>query len=231
MDMEDPDLVVLEPPCHRWSRRPEFLGGGDSDILWERRAEHFPLWKFVRKVWDHRTSRGRLVLTDQPRDARSLDLACMETRPGLASATVAQCRFGLKDPASGLLYRKLTRLDSNDEVFTAKLEKDAECICDDKHAVILGETVDNGVSVKKSAVAGRWTNSFAKHILRSARETIFERRSWRTEDNERDVWNCYVALHEACTGDPDLDFTDEPEIGDEDDDAMFQKEVRTDCRS
>jgi hypothetical protein len=61
MNKEDPDLVILEPPCHRWSRLPEFLGGGDSDILWERRAEHLPLWKFVREVWDHRTARRRLV--------------------------------------------------------------------------------------------------------------------------------------------------------------------------
>ena len=226
LDDEDPDLVVLEPPCHRWSRLPEWLNGGSDDLIWEKRAEHLPLWRFVRRVWDHRQARGRLVITEQPRDARSLELSLMVTRPGLVSAVVAQCRFGLRDPETLRLYRKLTRLDSNDEVFAATLQDQADCICEDPHEVIMGDTFLHGKRVKKSAVAGRYTPAFAKHILKGARKTLIERQGWRVAATEADVWECYVALHEDQPTDCGVDTDDPQEFGDEDDDLAFQREVR-----
>ena len=60
---EEPDLVVLEPPCTPWS--PIQLLN-DPKMVSKLQEEDYPLWLFNREVWNEQDGAGRLVLSEHP---------------------------------------------------------------------------------------------------------------------------------------------------------------------
>ena len=155
IDLMEPDLVVLEPPCGPWCQLQSL---NDPVKVAEKQEEHRPLWTFTRRVWNAQDRRGGLVLTEQPHTSLALQLPEMQARPHLCRAIRDQCQDGLCDPVSRKPYRKRTALDSNDEVFRAELERGGRCTHrPEEHETIMGSVRINGKTVSRSAWAARYT--------------------------------------------------------------------------
>ena len=92
----------------------------------------------------------------------------MVHRKHLSTAVVDQCRDGLKDPVSGLFYRKRSLLDVNNTDFKDALEMDAQCLhAPADHQHVRGEVFLHGKWIKRSQLAAKWTPKFANRILRN----------------------------------------------------------------
>ena len=166
LDRWEPDLVCLEPPCGPWSPLQNL---NDQQVVDFKCSLHMPFWDLAARVWKKQDSAGRLVLLEQPLLSAALKLDCMQSRSNVHRAVVDQCRFGLKDPQSGLLYRKRTALDVNSEIFAVALMRNGRCChAPREHQSIEGQTTLDGRSVSRSLVAGTWTPLFGKHILACA---------------------------------------------------------------
>ena len=139
---EEPDLLVQAPPCGPWSALQNLAP--DQAAVAQKRQEHLPLWRGVRRHWDAQHRAGRLNLTEQPQASMARQMDLMTGRPGLCTAIVDQCRDGLKDPFSHLDYRKRTALDVNDPICAEELAKDGQC-CHERwqHEPIIGTTLLN----------------------------------------------------------------------------------------
>ena len=162
-----PDLVVITPPCGPWCAWQRTCR--DWDALDETRKEHLPFWRMTREIWDIQTRGGRLCLTEQPEGSEALETEYMSTRDSLYRVTVDQCMFGLNDPASHKLYRKATNLDVNDQAFAVGLAGAPRCNHSPlDHEQIRGRMQVGGKWESRSAIAARWTRSFAKYILKAA---------------------------------------------------------------
>ena len=173
IDLMEPDLVVLEPPCGPWCQLQSL---NDPLKVAEKQEEHRPLWHFTRRVWNAQDRRGGLVLTEQPHTSRALQLPEMRNRPHLCRAIRDQCQDGLRDPVSRRPYRKRTALDSNDEVFRDGLERGGRCTHHpEEHETIIGSVRVNGKTVSRSAWAARYTPAFCRVILKAAERALEER--------------------------------------------------------
>ena len=181
IDLWEPDLVCLEPPCGPWSGLQAL---NHPEVVDMKRAIHMPFWTFSAKVWKRQNRAGRLVLLEQPLLSAALKLPCMLERSDVHRAVVDQCRFGLKDPLSSLLFRKRTALDVNSDVFAAALMKNALCNHQPhEHQPIEGQTMVDGQWVNRSLVAGTWTPHFGKHILACAALALSQGACWKQQVN------------------------------------------------
>ena len=112
-----------------WSRLQKLFQGPANPTVEQKRADDLVFWEFVDDMWAVQNELGRLVMTEQPKDAKSLLLLMMQRRPNLARALVAHCRFGVQDPMSGLPYQKWTAFDNNCQASADLLMDRANCIC------------------------------------------------------------------------------------------------------
>ena len=88
--------------------------------------------------------------------------------PNAGAAEVAQCMSGLRDPVSGLLCQKLTRLEVNDTDSAVYLEKDTRCThASEEHEPLEGH-LPSPYSCRRTTYAGAWAVDFGKHIVRAA---------------------------------------------------------------
>ena len=87
LEPQQPDLVVLAPPCGPWSA---LQSPNDPEEAERKRAADRVFWRFVRTCWDVQCRHGALVLTEQPAGSRALRLPEMEGRPHLCRARVSQ---------------------------------------------------------------------------------------------------------------------------------------------
>ena len=117
IDDDAPDAAMLAPPCGPWSPLQEWLNGKDPEGIARRRAEHLPLWFFVRRFWDKMATKGGIQILEQPHRARSLELKCMVERKDVHRAVIHQCAFGLVCPVSGAPMVKPTVIDSTSPSF------------------------------------------------------------------------------------------------------------------
>lgn len=176
IDVWEPDLVCLEPPCGPWSSLQAL---NDAVVVDFKRAMHMPFWIFCAKVWKKQDDAGRLVLLEQPLRSAALQLGCMSRRSHVFRAIVDQCQFDLRDPLNHKLFRKRTALDVNSEVFAAALMQGAKCGHQPhEHQPIEGQTLCDGKWVSRSLVAGTWTSSFGKHILSCAALALAHGSCW-----------------------------------------------------
>ena len=73
VDKEEPDLVILEPPCGPWSTLQN-LAAEPEELARKREADR-PFWVLARDVWERQDAGGRLVLTEQPFSSAALKLS------------------------------------------------------------------------------------------------------------------------------------------------------------
>ena len=195
MDRWNPDLVVLEPPCFPWCSLQNM---NDPKHVAELRAQHYPLWKFVSKVWDKQCKGSRLALSEQPETAQSLKLDIMEDRKNLSRVKVSQCAYGLQDPVSLRPYHKSISIDVNDDLFASHLEKTKRpCRWSrEEHETIQGTVRTPHGSQRRSELAARWTPDFCRWILDAAHATLREKSRQVTycalhTEVEEDIWDVF----------------------------------------
>ena len=215
LELWEPDLVVLEPPCGPWS---SWQALGDPVRTAQLREMHRPLWKFVRRCWNAQDHAGRLVITEQPQTAKSLDLDEMKSRPNLHRVIVHQCQHGLKDPVSQKPYHKATALDCNDEALARHLKAlNPPCnLPRSEHEAIQGSIRVNGKSVTRAQCASRWTPQFCKFILKAATKTL--------QEKESQIGQC--ALHEEVSQDEFDVYCAVADVNAVEENARFEEEMR-----
>ena len=182
-----PDLAVITPPCGPWSQWQHLRE--DLEALFETRRQHLPFWKLTRQIWDEQTKEERLALTEQPELSEALNLRYMQGREETWRVRVGQCKFGLKDPVSGLLYKKATALDVNDKEFAYEIARVKRCNhTPEEHEQIKGMVYYEGKWQRRSSLASRWTEKMAKHILWSAERALFMRQEQEIREQSGIEW-------------------------------------------
>ena len=79
----------------------------DQQLVAFKRNVHFPFQAFSKEVWVKQHRAGRLDLIHPPLRSAALQLERVKSRPHVRKAVVDQCQFGLCDPLTAKLYRKL----------------------------------------------------------------------------------------------------------------------------
>ncbi len=156
--VEQPELVSLEPPCGPWSTLQHLViaNPGNSytyEDLEELRSKHHVFWQFARKVWRIVTQYGGLCLIENPWSAESWSLEEMSSLENKYDVLIDQCTTGLRDPASGKLCQKRTKLRVNSQVFADLLSGHVCNHSPDEHEQIQGAVRTSNGTFSRSAYA------------------------------------------------------------------------------
>ena len=143
---EDPDLTVLAPPCDPWSQiqNLNMSRPGVLKKLLQKRRRHKVLLQFCKDVYTDRTSKGKVVLLEQP--SRSLMLQQPEIMPLVkrdGKTDFDMCAFNLRDPYTKEKLRKRTSIVTNSSAIRATLstaQHRLTCEPDEYHKPIRGNT-------------------------------------------------------------------------------------------
>ena len=154
LEEEDPHTVVIAFPCDPWSPLSNFK----DDYLkqWEQ-SEAFNHLKFLRRVCQSQTRRGRHFLIENPASSQAWKLMPWLLEMPHHTITMHQCRFGLKDHNKNFIL-KPTRLVSSSPTIAAEMS--LKCLGDHEHAPVQGR--GRGVS----ASLAEWTPEMGEAILR-----------------------------------------------------------------
>ena len=127
LEIEDPDVLVVSPPC------------GPFSILQEWNYSRMPLKKavlmlqegvqhvnFAMRLFEWQVRRGKVALFEHPRGARSWKEPRVERckrLQGVELVEADQCEFGLRVRAEEGLNKKPTRFMVNSEAIANKLRR------------------------------------------------------------------------------------------------------------
>ena len=170
-----PDVVVIAWPCNPWSSWQHInLAKAEGDkarlekILKVRRA-HRKLTKFCSEVMKWQAARGAYFVCENPVQSEAWKLpefSWLFSTTGVTTWVTDMCQYNLRDPVSGLYYRKATRLVSNVPSMESSMsDRCWESRFPHDHQVIMGSTRHENRSLARSVFAGWYTHEFCTRLL------------------------------------------------------------------
>eukprot|EP00435_Cladocopium_sp_Y103_P052575 s19_g16.t1 len=172
IQIEDPFLVSLAPICGPWSTMQwiNLARGGETEAkILEDRKKWYPVIQWLAGLIKDRLSKGREVLLESPFYGLLWKLKCMDdlmadcpvnavTGEPLELQHIDQCRYGLRDPGTGLALKKPTGLLTASEWMKLRLQR--RCQDDHQHRPIEGSNI--------SKMAEQWPPELCEQILGGA---------------------------------------------------------------
>ena len=125
LEEEDPDVLVISPPCGPFSRLQEWNYGRmefhKAKLMLQEGLHHLD---YAMRLYEWQVRRGKIALFEHPRGAKSWEeprvLRCMSL-PGVEVVEADQCAFGLRVREEEHLNRKPTRFMVNSKHMASKL--------------------------------------------------------------------------------------------------------------
>ena len=115
----NPDVVVMAPPCKGFGPWVHLNMIINPLAVCQARADGVPLAKLCARVAEHRLSKGKHFILEQPRTSLMFQMKeWLALEHVLYTANCDQCRFGLRN-ATGMLLKKPTRFVATDPMLIA----------------------------------------------------------------------------------------------------------------
>ena len=160
---EKPDLVVMAFPCTPWSTYQHYYAKkpGYLDKLEARRQAALPLLRFTNRVAKLQASRRACFLVENPLASSAWKRFELDYVTSQFTVRVDMCAYGLKNPDTGALLKKPTRLVTNSAVAANLLAR--SCPGHVQHGSTDGWLRSERKTV--ASYAGGYTHEFANAVI------------------------------------------------------------------
>ena len=110
---QKPRIVFMAPECTAWSI---FQNMNDQKVVDDKRKKQMPMVKFCADVASYQVAQGRYFIMENPSTSRLWNVPCIQgvsRKCGVSWGDLDMCRYSMRDPVSGLLFKKSLSLMHN----------------------------------------------------------------------------------------------------------------------
>ena len=199
MEEEDPDVLVLSPPCGPFSILQELnigrMGKSRAVLMIQEGLVHL---EFAARLYEWQVRRGKIAIFEHPKMARSWKepalTRCMSL-PGVETVEADQSEFGLRVKEGEALNKKPTRFMVNSEAIRKRLAR--KCRGDHEHQSLMEG---------RAKLAERYPPRLCKAMIQGAREHMEQTQQsimvfMEEDDDEGDLEDALDEEVEAAGGD------------------------------
>ena len=201
-----PRVLVLSPPCGPFSALQR-ISQGKGDPIERRRKliEGRILLDFAMELCEFQVENNNVFVFEHPLNAASWSEECVERvkkMKGVHEIVLDQCCFGLKDPVSGKLFRKATKIMTNSQ-HAEHLGR--RCKGDHEHQAIEGQIKLGGRWINRSVCAQIYPKGLVQGLVKlvqhEVKQHVFEVHASevllgksKEVDVEAGVMRCHINL-------------------------------------
>lgn len=199
LEEEDPDVLVLSPPCGPFSILQELnigrMGKSRAVLMIQEGLVHL---EFAARLYEWQVRRGKIAIFEHPKMARSWKepalTRCMSL-PGVETVEADQSEFGLRVKEGEALNKKPTRFMVNSEAIRKRLAR--KCRGDHEHQSLMEG---------RAKLAERYPPRLCKAMIQGAREHMEQTQQsimvfMEEDDDEGDLEDALDEEVEAAGGD------------------------------